>query len=93
MNARTLRIGDRIRITGIPGKAVPDYYINPDTKRVYKKLIARKRSVRISEIDRYGGPWLCCCLRMKDGTWEWHFLAEYDSDGNWVPVKSRQSRI
>src|SRR5205823_4306232 len=42
-----LRIGDKIRIVGVPGEGIPDYTIHRDTIRVYKKLIDRKRPVRI----------------------------------------------
>jgi hypothetical protein len=88
MKASKLKVGDRIRITGIPGEGVAGYHILPETVRVYKKLIARKRAVRICTIDEYGSPWFACRFR-KAGKWEQHFLAVYDTDNNWIAVKSR----
>lgn len=85
-----LGVGDRIRIIGIPGAGVPGYYLHPDTKRVFKKLVARRRSVRIARIDEYGSPWYVCRFRKKNGQWEWHSLAVCGLDNNWVRVKSRQ---
>src|SRR5262249_11493146 len=48
MKPSDVRVGDRIRIIGIPGDGVPGYYLHRDTKRVFKKLIGRGRSVRIA---------------------------------------------
>jgi hypothetical protein len=62
------------------------------TKRVYKKLIARRRPVRVYEIDEYGGPWYACRFRMKSGAWEYHHLAVDDLDNNWVKVKRRHRK-
>jgi hypothetical protein len=89
MKANDLKVGDRIRITGIPGEGVPGYVLLPETKRVYKKLIARGRPVRIYEIDEYGAPWYSCRFRRKNGQWEFHILAVFDGDRNWVKVNSR----
>jgi hypothetical protein len=92
MKPSDLSVGDRIRINGLPGEGVPDYYLHRDTKRVFKRLIARGRSVRISRIDEYGTPWYTCCFRRKDGRWGWNFLAVCDLDNNWVLVKPRRSK-
>ena len=89
MKARDLKIGDRIRITGIPGEGIPGYVIHRDTVRVYKQLMARGRSVRIREIDEYGSPWYFCRFRTRNGEWEYHSLAVYESDTNWVQVRGR----
>ncbi len=70
LNPKALRIGDRIRIVGIPGEGVPGYYMHSDTRRAYKKFIARGRSVRISFIREDGYPWFDFRLRRKDGRWE-----------------------
>jgi len=69
---------------------VPGYYLHPWTKGVFKRLIARKRSVRISWIDDYGAPWYVCRFRMKNGKWDEHQLGVFDSDNNWTMVKSRK---
>jgi hypothetical protein len=88
-----LRVGDRIRIIKLPGADVPGYCLHPDTKRVFKKLIARGRSVRIARIDGYGSPWYTCRFRMKSGLWEWHDLAVCDLDNNWVRVTPRNKKL
>jgi hypothetical protein len=89
MEASQLKIGDRIRIIGVPGDCIPDYYIHPDTVRIFKKLIARKRSLRIRSIDEHGQPWYECKFKNRDGTWEWHSLAVGEGENNWVPVTRR----
>lgn len=83
-----LKVGDRIRITSVPGEGNPDYYIHPDTVRVYKKLIKRNRPVRIYELQD-GVPWYECRFRRKNGQLEYHFLAVYEDDNNWVKVNER----
>jgi len=87
-----LRVGDRIRIIGLPGASVPGYYLHPGTRRVFKKLIARKSSVRVARIDEYGSPWYTCRFRMNDGGWESHDLAVCEGDDNWVKVPSRRKK-
>ena len=57
------------------------------TRRQYKKLIARRRPVRVFEIDEYGGPWIHCQFRDKNGNWEYHVLCV--DDDSWVAVKKR----
>ncbi len=89
MNVNELRVGDRIRITGVPGEGIPGYGIQPETVRVYKKLLARNRPVRIYEINEYGQPWFQCKFKRRNGIWEEHTLAIFDDDTNWVPVKKR----
>ncbi len=87
-----LKVGDRIRIIRQPGLGVPGYYIHRDTKRVFAKLIARKRSVRIAWIDEYGSPWYRCSFRSKRGRLEHHDLSVMDLDDNWVKVVPRQRK-
>jgi hypothetical protein len=89
MDPRKLRIGDRIRIIGIPGEGVPGYFLHRDTRRFYKKLMARARSVRIYEIDEHGYPWFQCRFRLKNGQWEYHHLMVTEDD-KWVKVKPRR---
>jgi hypothetical protein len=88
MDPRELRVGDRIRIVGIPGEGMPGYFLHRDTRRVYKLLIARRRSVRIYEIDGYGYPWYQCRFRTRNGQWEYHSLMVAQYDNNWIKVKS-----
>lgn len=90
MKSSDLRIGDRIRIVGIPGEGIPNYTIHPETVHVYKKLVKRKRSVRISHFDEFGSPWYHCRFRKRNGLWEYHSLIVRSSDTNWVLVKPRK---
>jgi len=83
-----LRVGDWIRIIGMPGQGVPNYYLHRDTKRVFEKLIARGRAVRIARVE-YGLPWYDCRFEMNNGRREWHSLAVCDLDNNWMKVKPR----
>ena len=89
MKASELKVGDKIKILSVPGEGIPNYYIDKDTVRVYKKIIARKRPVRIYEIQD-GQPWYAVKFRRKNGKWEYHFLSVMDEDANWVPVKRKQ---
>jgi hypothetical protein len=91
MKVSELKVGDRIRITGVPGEGVKGYCIHPDTVLVYKKLVARGRAVRIYEIDEYGSPWFACRFRKKSGKWEHHTLAVIDTDTNWIAVKRQRT--
>jgi len=84
----TLRIGDRIRIICFPGDwNRPRYYVPSCTRRLYKRLIERRRSVRVYKIDDQGIPWINCKFRRKNGTWEYHYLAI--NDDIWIRVKRR----
>jgi hypothetical protein len=87
-----LKVGDWIWIVGIPGEGVPGYHLHRDTERVFMKLIARGRPVRIARIDEYGSPWYRCRFRTRDGRWEWHDLAVCDLDNNWVRVRPRHKK-
>lgn len=86
---KKLKVGDKIRILDVPGKDIPGYYIHKDTVRVYKKIVARKRAVRISNIDEYDQPWYTCKFRCNNGTWEWHSLVVMEDDTNWVRVRKK----
>jgi hypothetical protein len=92
MKTKDLKAGDRIRIFAVTGQGNPNLYLHPDTRRVYKKLIARKGSVRIYWIDEYGSPWYWCRFKRKNGTWEYHSLSVMDTDANWVLVKKRSKK-
>jgi hypothetical protein len=85
---RDLRVDDRVRIVKLPWYADIPGYIFPDcTRRLYRKLIARGRALRVFEIDEYGFPWVRCRFRMKNGRWEHHWLMI--DDDSWVRVKRR----
>jgi hypothetical protein len=82
---RDLKVGDRVRIVQLPtASKQPGYYLAPETRRLYKQLIARRRSVRISHLDACGLPYIYCRFRQEDGSWEHHWLAV--NDDSWVKV-------
>jgi hypothetical protein len=84
---RDLQVGDRIRIVRIPSEFdLPGYYVHRDTRRLYQRLIARRRSVRVYQVDSWGLPWIRCQFRRTNGRWEYHWLAI--NDDSWVKVKS-----
>ena len=56
----------------------------------YKKIIARKRSVRIYESDEWGSPCFMVKFKKKNGKWEHHLLSVMEEDTNWVPVKKNK---
>jgi hypothetical protein len=89
MTNRDLKIGDRVRIVAVPGDGVPGYFMQSSTKRVFKKLIARNRPVRIFQIDEYGQPWYQCRFKRQNGDFEVHWLGILDGEDNWVPVRTR----
>jgi len=85
---RDRRVGDRIRIVRMPSDAdAPGYSFAPQTRRLYKRLIARARPLRISRIDGYGLPWVACRFRRPNGSWDCHWLAV--NDDSWGRVRSR----
>jgi len=89
-NWRKLRIGDRIRIVRMPsGVDEPGYTFHPDTRRLYKMLIARRRSARIFRW-KGGMPWIRCRFQRKDDRWEYHWLAL--TNDSWVRVKPRRKK-
>jgi hypothetical protein len=89
MAAADLKVGDKIKILSVPGVGDTGYYLHPETRRVYEKIIARGRPVRISELNATGQPVFQVKFRCKNGKWEYHFLTVDDSDDNWVPVQRK----
>jgi hypothetical protein len=56
-----LRVGDKVRLVEYPPEFLAEgYYTHPDTKRLYRKLVARRSPLRIAWIDEYGLPWAKC---------------------------------
>jgi hypothetical protein len=85
---RHLQENDRIRIVRMPsGSDAPGSLFSACTRRLYEKLIARRRAVRVYEIDEWGLPWIRCKFRRRNGSWEHHFLAV--NDDSWVHAKRR----
>jgi hypothetical protein len=86
---RALKAGDRIRLVEFPPEFSGEaYYVHRDTMQVYRKLLSRGRPIRVQKVDENGIPWVECRFRLKDGRWEWHWLA-FNHDGL-VRVKSRK---
>jgi len=86
---RSLRVGDRVRLTEIPPEFLqPGFFLHRSTMQAYKKLVARHRPLRVSKIDEFGFPWVHFRFRMKDGRWEHHWLAI--NHGGLVRVRSRR---
>jgi hypothetical protein len=85
---RKLKVGDRVRVVRMPsGVDEPGYTFHRDTRKLYKRLIARGYTQRISKIDPRGVPWIECRFRLPDGRWEYHSLAL--NDDLWVLVKRK----
>lgn len=78
-----LKVGDRIRIVKLPFK------LPLDAVEAYNVLIARKRPVRICELDNDGRPRYSWRVKLPDGTWEHHWDTIFSEDDHWVPVKKR----
>lgn len=73
-----LEVGDRIRIVSLPDVK----YIHADTLKIFKRLLKRGRSVRISRVDEDGRAW----YTVRFGK-EWHHLLV--AEDNWVKVIKR----
>lgn len=75
-----LQVGDKVLLVTLPSEFhQPDYYIHKDTLRIYKRILARNKPLRICEI-KDGLPWVQIRLTTKAGKKEWHFLA-FNHDG------------
>jgi hypothetical protein len=79
-----LKVGDRIRIVRMPS-GVDTFH--RDTRKLYKRLIARGYAQRINKICEWGLPWIKCRFLLPDGRWEYHSLAV--NDDSWVLVNNR----
>jgi hypothetical protein len=73
---KRLKIGDRVRLVHLPTEfSQPGYHLHRDTLRVYKRLVALRKTLTVNEIDSYRLPWVQFRLRREDGGYEHHFLA------------------
>jgi hypothetical protein len=86
-----LKVGDRIRITGLCSYHTPSFEgtLPRETKQVWLKLAKRNRPVKIYKIDEYGQPWYRCKFRHKKYGWVYHELSVSIGEDNWVLVKDR----
>jgi hypothetical protein len=92
MKLRPLKLGDRIRLIRFPPiwDDLPKYFVPRSTRAVYRKLIASRRRLVVSEIDERGFPWIECRFRGR-GRMEHHFLVV--DEGCWVRVKPRKKAL
>lgn len=70
----TLKVGDKIRFTGIPDEwGVPGMYVDPDDVAFMKVMIGRTWPSRIYRIDDDGCPWIRAYIREGDqaGDHDW----------------------
>jgi hypothetical protein len=86
---RKLRVGDCVRYVQMPGGNVPGYYLHKDTRRLFKRLIAKRTILRIKRIDEWRQPWTEIRFKNKAGRREHHSLAVVDADDDWELVSRR----
>lgn len=85
-----LKVGDRIRLVEMPPEfAQPNYLLHPETRLVYRKLLARRRPLRVCEIDENGYPWIHCRLWRRNRR-EYHWLMV--NHGGIVRVRPRRAK-
>jgi hypothetical protein len=88
---RRLQVGDHVRFVQIPSSADwPSICFPPETLRLYKRLIARRRPSRVIAMDECGLPWIAYRFRGSDGRMERHSLAI--DDESWVRARRRAPR-
>jgi hypothetical protein len=88
MTLPRVKLGDRIRLIRFPPIwDDPNHRLPASTRAAYRKLMARRRPLVISEIDERGFPWIECRFRGR-GRMEHHFLVV--DEGCWVRVKPRK---
>jgi hypothetical protein len=81
-----LKVGDKVRLAEMPPEfLVEGYYLHRDTKRLYKRLVARRRHLRIAWIDEFGFPWAQCRADKV-----WHAIAL--NHGGLIKVKKRKNK-
>jgi len=89
---RDLKVGDRVRLVHLPGEYVQPHTLHRETRRLYKRLLARRRSVRVCKVDELGLPWIKCQFRRKNGRWEYHYLL-ISTESGWTRVKPRKHAV
>jgi hypothetical protein len=86
---RNLKVGDRVRLMHLPHEYVPRHTLHRDTRRLYARLLARRRSVCVHKIDEDGLPWIHCRFKRKNGNWEYHYML-IGTESGWTKVKPRK---
>ena len=90
MDEKPLKVGERVRLVRLPPHwADPAYHVPWSTRDVYRRLIARRRALRIDEVDEHGA-WVRCQFPSRAGRMHYHHLVL--DDGCWVRVVSRKGR-
>jgi hypothetical protein len=89
---RTLRVGELIRIVRVPEEFdEPGYVIAPDTRRLFARLVAERRSHRIAWIDDWGVPSIDLRFRRTRSGTLIHESLDIIEDC-WVRVRRRRGR-
>ena len=87
-----LRVGDRLRpVTAPPEWQQSGYHLPADTAELWRVLVARRRPLRVYEVDARGVPWVQCRVLSNNGGWEHHFLAI--THGGWVRVANARPGV
>ena len=88
---RGLKVGDRVRLVHYPTEYIAEPWRNPheETRQLYKRLLKRRRSVRVCEIDEWDMPWIACQFRGRNNRLEYHYLL-IGTESGWTKVKSRK---
>lgn len=85
---RSLRIGDRIRITNIPDEFLQlGYTFHDDTRALYEHLIAGGEVLTVNEFCSQNLPWVSYEQQMDDGEIVYHSLAV--DDDSWELVTDK----
>jgi hypothetical protein len=85
---KPLKPGDRVRLIRFPPAwSNPAYHVPWSTRDVYRRLIARHRSLRIAEVDEFGA-WVRCQFKSRAGRMHYHSIVL--DDGSWIRVIPRK---
>jgi hypothetical protein len=91
MAKTNLKVGDRIRIVRLPPIwSTPGYVVPISSRRVFVRLIARGRPLRIRDVDERGQAWVWWRVRRANGRVVHHGITV--DDGCWVRVVPRNRR-
>jgi hypothetical protein len=87
-NWRTLKVGDRIRLLGVPAadqrQRDEEVALGSEdagyTADIIARIVAQSPLVTIAQIDEFGQPWYRADVRLDDGTTEEHWMAVCHDD-------------
>jgi hypothetical protein len=80
---RSLRVGDRIRITALPDEI---WAPHGETRALFDHLIAKCVPVTVNRVDDDGYPWIEYSYRDSDGCRVWEFLLIKHDDFELIEV-------